>query len=92
MFQARNTITLIATGALWSGARVRFRINFCRASAATDHPAALLLDAFDLDVRAGERLSLWVDGRWTFLDVTAVKDLDLRSDTLRVSAGVNFAF
>ena len=45
-----------------------------------------------VDVRAGGKLSLWVDGRWTFLDVAAVKDLGLTSGTLRVAAGVNVAF
>jgi hypothetical protein len=45
-----------------------------------------------VDVRAGEKLSFWIDGRWTFLDVAAVKDLGLKSDTLRVAAGVNVAF
>jgi opacity protein-like surface antigen len=45
-----------------------------------------------IDVRAGEKLSFWVDGRWTFLDVAAVKDLGLTSGTLRVTAGVNVAF
>ncbi len=45
-----------------------------------------------VDVRAGERLSFWLDGRWTFLDVDAVKDLGLKSDTIRVAAGVNLAF
>jgi opacity protein-like surface antigen len=44
------------------------------------------------DVRAGERLSFWIDGRWTFLDVDAVKDLGLKADTLRVAVGVNLAF
>lgn len=45
-----------------------------------------------VDVRAGDTLSLWLDGRFTFLDIDAVKDLGLRSDTLRVAAGVNLAF
>ena len=45
-----------------------------------------------VDVRAGGKLSLWVDGRWTFLDVAAVKNLGLTSGTLRVAAGVNVAF
>ncbi len=45
-----------------------------------------------VDVRAGERWSFWLDGRWTFLDVDAVTDLGLKSDTLRVAAGVNLAF
>ncbi len=45
-----------------------------------------------VDVRAGERLSFWLDGRWTFLDVDAVTDLGLKGDTIRVAAGVNFAF
>lgn len=45
-----------------------------------------------VDVRAGERLSLWADGRWTSLDVDAVKDLGLKADTIRVVAGVNVAF
>jgi opacity protein-like surface antigen len=43
-------------------------------------------------VRAGEKLSLWLDGRWTALTIDAVTDLGLRSDTVRVSAGVNVAF
>jgi opacity protein-like surface antigen len=45
-----------------------------------------------VDVRAGESLSVWLDGRWTFLDVDAVKDLGLKSDTIRIAAGVNLAF
>ncbi len=45
-----------------------------------------------VDVRAGERLSFWLDGRWTFLDVDAVTELGLKSDALRVAAGVNLAF
>ena len=45
-----------------------------------------------VDVRAGERISFWLDGRWTFLDVDAVQDLGLKADTIRVSAGVNLAF
>jgi hypothetical protein len=45
-----------------------------------------------LDVRAGERVSFWVDGRWTFLDVDAVRDLGLKSDTIRLAAGINVAF
>lgn len=45
-----------------------------------------------VDVRTGERVSFWVDGRWTFLDIDAVKDLGLKSDTIRVAAGVNLAF
>lgn len=45
-----------------------------------------------VDVRTGENVSLWVDGRWTFMDVDAVKDLGLKSDTIRVAAGVNLAF
>lgn len=45
-----------------------------------------------VDVRAGEKLSFWLDGRWTFLDVDAVKDLGIRSDTLRLAAGLNLAF
>lgn len=45
-----------------------------------------------LDVRTGETVSFWVDGRWTFLDVDAVKDLGLKSDTLRVAVGVNLGF
>jgi opacity protein-like surface antigen len=45
-----------------------------------------------VDVRAGENLSFWLDGRWTFLDVNAVQDLGLKSDTIRVVAGVNLAF
>lgn len=45
-----------------------------------------------VDVRTSERVSFWVDGRWTFLDVDAVKDLGLKADTIRVAAGVNVAF
>jgi opacity protein-like surface antigen len=45
-----------------------------------------------VDVRAGENLSVWLDGRWALLDVDAVKDLGLKSDTIRVVAGVNLAF
>jgi hypothetical protein len=45
-----------------------------------------------VDVRVGERTSVWLDGRWTFLDVDAVTDLGLKSDTLRVAAGVNLSF
>jgi outer membrane protein W len=45
-----------------------------------------------VDVRAGDRLSFWLDGRWTFLDVAAVKDLGLRSDTITVAVGVNVGF
>jgi opacity protein-like surface antigen len=45
-----------------------------------------------VDVRAGGNLSIWVDGRWTFLDVDAVKDLGLKSDLIRIAAGVNVAF
>jgi hypothetical protein len=45
-----------------------------------------------VDVRVGERTSLWLDGRFTVLDVDAVKDLGLKSDTLRVAAGVNLSF
>lgn len=45
-----------------------------------------------VDVRVGERTSVWLDGRWTFLDVDAVKDLGLKSDTRRVAAGVNLSF
>jgi opacity protein-like surface antigen len=44
------------------------------------------------DVRVGENVSFWLDGRWTFLDVDAVKDLGLKSDTIRVVAGVNLTF
>lgn len=45
-----------------------------------------------VSARPAENLGLWLDGRWTFLDVDAVKDLGLKSDTLRVSAGVNLVF
>ncbi len=45
-----------------------------------------------VDFRAGENVSVWLDGRWTFLDIDAVKDLGLKSDTIRISAGVNLAF
>jgi opacity protein-like surface antigen len=45
-----------------------------------------------VDVRAGETFGVWLDGRWTFLDVDAVKDLGLKSDTIRVVAGVNLTF
>ena len=45
-----------------------------------------------VNARIGERVSLWLDGRWTFLDVDAVKDLGLKSDTVRVAVGVNVAF
>jgi len=45
-----------------------------------------------LDYRASDKLSVWLDGRWTFLDVDAVKDLGLKSDILRVAAGVNVSF
>lgn len=45
-----------------------------------------------VDVRVAERASVWLDGRWTFLDVDAVKDLGLKSDTIRVTAGVNLSF
>ncbi len=45
-----------------------------------------------VDVRIAERTSLWLDGRWTFLDVDAVKDLGLKSDMIRVAAGVNVSF
>jgi len=44
------------------------------------------------DVRAGENVSVWAEGRWTFLDIDAVKDLGLKSDTIRIAAGVNLAF
>jgi hypothetical protein len=45
-----------------------------------------------VDVRTGESVSVWLDGRWTFLDVDAVKDLGLKSDTVRFAAGVNLTF
>lgn len=45
-----------------------------------------------VDVRAGEDFSLWLDGRWTLLDVDAVTDLGLSADTLRFAAGVNLTF
>jgi opacity protein-like surface antigen len=45
-----------------------------------------------VDVRAGERLSFWLDGRWTALAIDAVTDLGLKSDTITVSAGVNLFF
>lgn len=45
-----------------------------------------------VDVRTGASSSIWLDGRWTFLDVDAVKDLGLRSDTLRIALGVNLSF
>jgi opacity protein-like surface antigen len=45
-----------------------------------------------VDVRAGERLSFWLDGRWTALAIDAVTDLGLKSDTINVSAGVNLSF
>ena len=45
-----------------------------------------------VDVRAGERLSCWLDGRWTSLAIDAVTDLGLKSDTITVSAGVNVSF
>jgi outer membrane protein W len=44
------------------------------------------------DVRAGDKLSFWVDGRWTFLDVDAVKEFGQKADVIRVAAGVNLAF
>lgn len=45
-----------------------------------------------VDARVGERVSVWLDGRWTFLDVDAVSALGLKSDVIRVAAGVNLAF
>jgi len=45
-----------------------------------------------VDVRVGENTSLWADARWTFMDVDAVQDLGLKSDTIRVVAGVNLTF
>jgi opacity protein-like surface antigen len=45
-----------------------------------------------IDVRAGDNLSVWLDGRWTFLDIDAVQDLGLKADTVRVAAGVNVGF
>lgn len=45
-----------------------------------------------VDVRTGENVSVWLDGRWTFLDIDAVKDFGLKSDTVRVAAGVNLTF
>jgi outer membrane protein W len=45
-----------------------------------------------VDVRAGERLSFWLDGRWTSLAIDAVTDLGLKSDTIAVAAGVNLFF
>jgi opacity protein-like surface antigen len=45
-----------------------------------------------VDVRAGEKLSVWVDGRWTSLAIDAITDLGLKSDTVTVALGVNVAF
>ncbi len=45
-----------------------------------------------VDARVGEKLSVWIDGRWTFLDVDAVSALGLKSDLIRVAVGVNVAF
>jgi opacity protein-like surface antigen len=45
-----------------------------------------------VDVRVGSHVSFWLDGRWTFLDIDAVKDLGLKPDAIRVAAGVNLAF
>jgi opacity protein-like surface antigen len=45
-----------------------------------------------VDVRAGANLSFFLEGRYTFLDVDAVKTQGMKADTLRVAAGVNVAF